>query len=256
MTYADDFLDEEKGLEGDYPSAFGITFTPIVIGIALAVAGVVGAVYIYMNTATPAREAYQGVKTQLDEKQAQLDQMNETDFPQRMAQLKADEAEQKALKSRVIAMFTNQNDLDTLLLDLNSFVSANQGKLVKYTPNPQIAIIEDSSLGANVNGKLKRQTFSLDVEGTYSQTQAILQDLERLQPLLLIQNYNSKVSQEPTVILASDRSTIVPQNAAILTTSLQIDAILPLSQEEMEAVEKAKIEAAKEELTGVEAEKK
>jgi type IV pilus assembly protein PilO len=256
MTYADDFLDEEKGLEGDYPSAFGITFTPMVTGIALTVAGIVGAVYIYMNTATPARKAYQEVKTQLDEKQAQLDQMNETDFPQRMAQLKADEAEQKALKSRVIAMFTNQNDLDTLLLDINSFVSANQGKLVKYAPNAEIAIIEDSSLGANVNGKLKRQTLAIDLEGTYNQTQAILQDIERLQPLLMIQNYNSQISQEPTATLASNRREIVSQNAAILTTSLQIDAILPLSQDEIEAVEKAKAEAAKEGAEGAEAEKK
>lgn len=245
MTFADDFLDEEKGLQGDYPSAFGITFTPIVTGIALTVMGVVGAVYIYMNTATAAREAYQGVKTQLDEKQGQLNQMNETDFDEKMAQLKADEATQKALKSRVIAMFTNQKDLDTLLLDLNSFVSANQGKLVKYTPNPEISIINDSSLGNEANGKLKKQSFLIDIEATYPQTQAIMQDLERLQPLLMIQNYNSKISQEPTAILASNRKEIIPQGAALITTSLQVDAILSLSPEEIEAAKKAEEEAKK-----------
>ena len=159
MTFAGNSIEEDKGLEEDYPSAFGITFTPIVIGIALAIFGIAGAIYIYLNISSGAREEYRGIKTQLDEKQAQLDQMQQTDFPQQMASLQAEIAEQNALKTRVTAMFTNQEDLETLLLDLNSFITANGGELVRYNPDSQISVISDSSLGNEVNGKLKAQRF-------------------------------------------------------------------------------------------------
>lgn len=239
MTFADDFLEEDKDLADDYPSAFGITFTPMVIGIALAIFGIAGAIYIYMNLSTEARTQYQGIKAQLDEKQAQLDQMNQSDFPQRMASLQAEIAEQQALKKRITAMLTNQDDLETLLLDFNSFITANGGRLVSYNPDSQISVVSDSSLGNEVNGKLKRKGFSLDIEGTFDETQAIIQNIERLQPLLMIQNYSSNVTEEPTAILTSNFDEIVPQNPAILSTSLQIDAILPMSQQELEAAQKA-----------------
>lgn len=238
MTFADDFLDEQ-GLENDYPSAFGITFTPVVMGITFAVIGVVGAGYIYTKFAGEAKTKYQGVQTQLDQKQAQLDQMKQEDFPAKMANLQAEVARQKALKSRVTAMFTNQDDLETLLIDLNQFIRANQGELVKYDPDSQISVINDSSLGNEVNGKLKRKSFALDIEGTFNQTQAILQDIERLQPLLMVQDYKSNVTEDPTAILTSNRQEVVPQNSAILSTSLKIDAILPLSQKELEAARQA-----------------
>ena len=244
MTFADDFLEEDKDLEDNYPSAFGITFTPMVIGITLAIFGIVGAIYIYLNLAGEARTQYQGIKTKLDEKQAQLDQMKQSDFPQQMANLQAEIAEQKALKTRITAMLTNQEDLETLLIDLNSFITANGGKLVRYNPDSQISIINDSSFGNEVNGKLKRKGFSLEIEGTYNETQAIIQDIERLQPLLMIQNYSSRVTEEPTAILTSNLNEIVPQDPAILSTSLQIDAILPLSQQELEAAQKAEANEA------------
>ena len=238
MTFADDFLEEQE-LAGDYPTAFGITFTPPVIGIACAIFGLVGAGYIHTQFTSAAKQKYQEVQTQLNEKQAQLDQMSQADFPSKMASLEADLADQEALKSRVLAMFTNQQDLETLLIDLNQFIGANQGELVKYDPDGEIATISDSSLGADVNGKLKRKSFSIELEGTFNQTQAILQDIERLQPLLMVQDYKSRITEEPTAILTSDRSTVIPQNSAILATSLKIDAILPLSPEELEAIRAA-----------------
>lgn len=244
MTFADDFLEEDKDLDGDYPTAFGITFTPMIIGIVLAIFGIAGAVYIYMNMASEANTKYQGVKSQLDEKQAQLDQMKQEDFPKRMANLKAEIAEQEQLKSRVTAMFTSEDDLETLLIDLNSFITANQGELIKYNPDSQVSVVSDGSLGSEVNGKVKRKGFSIDIKGTFNETQAILNDIERLQPLLVVKNYSSKVSEQPTAILASNRSEIIPLEPAILTTTLKIDAILPMSQKELEAAQNAEEQEA------------
>ncbi len=243
MTFAEDLLDEGKGLEEDYPTAFGITFTPMVIGISLGILGIVGAGYIHMNITKAAETKYKEVQTQLDQKQAKLAQMKQPGFADKVAGLKSDLADQKALKSRVIAMFTNQDDLETILIDLNNFIALNQGELLKYNPESRVSIINDNSLGADVKGKLKRKGFTLDIKGTYSQTQAILQDIERLQPLLMIRSYNSKVSEKPTAILTNNSTELIPQDSAILTTSLKLDAILPLSQSELEAARKAEAQA-------------
>ncbi len=238
MTFSGDFLDEE-GLEEDYPSAFGITFTPIVSGIALAIVGIVGAGYIFMNMVAPAQEGYKSTEKQKAEKLAQLNQVKGQDYPKKIANLQSELEAEIVLKSRVISMFTNQDDLETLLIDFSNFIGANQGVLVRYSPDKDITIIDDNYLGESVKGKLKKKGISIQFKGTFSQTQAIINNLERLQPLLIIKNYESKVTDNPTAVLTSNRRKLVPKNPAILTTDLKIDAILPLSQKELEAAQKA-----------------
>ncbi|MDJ0746622.1 MAG: type II and III secretion system protein [Xenococcaceae cyanobacterium MO_167.B27] len=239
MTLSGDFIDEEQGLGEDYPSAFGITFTPVVSGIALAVVGVVGAGYIFMNMVTPAQESYSSIEKQKQEKITQLNQVKGNDYPQKIADLKAQLEAEQALKLRVIAMFTNQDDLETLLIDFSNFIATNKGTLVRYSPDSSATTIDDGSLGENVNGKLKRKGISVQFEATFAQTQKILQNIERLQPLLMIKSYESKVTKKPTVILTSNRRNILQTKEAVLTTNLKIDAILPLSQQELEQAKKA-----------------
>ncbi|ELS02413.1 hypothetical protein Xen7305DRAFT_00021270 [Xenococcus sp. PCC 7305] len=234
MTFANDFIDGDQSLDDDYPTAFGITFSPVVSCILLSVLGIVGAGYIYMNMVAPAQKASNTLKTQLKEKQAQLNQVQQPGYEQKITKLKAQIAEQKALKAKVISMFTSQNDLETLLIDINSFISANQGELIKYTPDSIISTIDDNSLGAEVQGKLKKKGLDLEIKGTFSQTQAILQDIERLEPLLIIKNYQSDVETNPTAILIRNQGQILAQDTAVLNTKLKIDAILPLNQNELE----------------------
>ncbi|MDJ0899410.1 MAG: type II and III secretion system protein [Xenococcus sp. MO_188.B8] len=245
MTFVNDFIDGDQSLDDDYPTAFGITFTPIVSCIALSILGIVGTGYIYMNMVVPAQQATNKLETQKQEKQAQFNKVKQEGYDQKVANFKEQISEQKVLKSKVISMFTNQDDLETLLIDINSFITANQGELIKYTPDHTIATINDSSLGAAVQGKLKKKGLDLEIKGTFSQTQAILQDIERLEPLLIIKSYKSKVTQEPKGILVSNRDQIVEQEAAILTTKLKIDAILPLSQKELQQARKAEAKAKK-----------
>jgi cell fate (sporulation/competence/biofilm development) regulator YlbF (YheA/YmcA/DUF963 family) len=235
MTFADDFVSKESGSEAEYPSAFGITFTPIVSGIALAVLGLVGAAYLFTSKVAPVKAKYQEAQTKQQEIQTQLDKTKSGNLDQKLASINGELAEKAALKEKITAMFTNENDLDTLLLDLNTFIAVNQGKLLKYTPEAKSSILEDASLGEEVKGKLKRQGISLEIEGTFSQTKAIIRDIERLQPLLMVKNYSSSVSEKPTAILTSSNTEIVSNQEAKLKTQLQIDAILPLSKEELEA---------------------
>ena len=243
MTFADDFATEEQSLAEDYPSAFGITFTPQVTGVVIAVAGIALAVYSFINFVQPAQKKYQEAVTRQEELKGQLNKIKTGDLQLKLAQLESDLAAKKVLKSRVLSMFTNENDLETLLLDLNSFITSNQGVLTQYQPDSNITTIDDASLGTEVQDKLKRQGISLTIEGTFNETKQILQDLERLQPLLMVQSISSSVEEQPTAILTSSRGEIVPQKQAQLKTQIKLDAILPLSQAELEKAKEADAKA-------------
>ena len=246
MTFADDFANDEQLLESDYPSAFGITFTPMILGVVIAVAGISLSVYGFIKFVKPAQDEYQKSVTQRQELETQLNSIKTGDLQLKLAQLQSDLAEKKVLKSRVLSMFTSEKDLETLLIDLNSFIATNQGALTQYQPDSNISTISDASLGSEVQGKLKRKGISLTFEGTFTETKQILQDLERLQPLLMVQNISSSVTEEPTAILTGSRSDLVPQKQAELKTQIKLDAILPLSQAELEAAKKADQKAEQE----------
>lgn len=243
MTFADDFASEEL-LESDYPSAFGITFTPVIMGVAIAVAGITLSIYGFMKYVKPAQAANEAAVTQRATLQAQLNSIKTGDLQLKLAQLQSDLAEKKVLKSRVLSMFTSEKDLETLLIDLNGFIATNQGNLTKYQPDSNVSTISDASLGSEVQGKLKKKGISLTFEGTFNQTKQILQDLERLQPLLMVQSISSSVAEKPTAILTSSNSSIVPQKQAELNTQIKLDAILPMSQAELEQARKADEQAA------------
>ena len=244
MTFADDFAADES-LSEDYPSAFGITFTPVVMGVAIAVIGITLAVYSYVKSVKPAQAEYEQAAAQKIELQAQLSQIKTGDLQLKLAELQAELAQKQVLKSRVLSMFTSENDLETLLIDLNGFIASNQGALTQYQPDSNVSTISDASLGSEVQGKLKRKGISLTFQGTFGETKQILQDLERLQPLLMVQSISSTVEEKPTAILTSNRGEIVPQQEAELKTQIKIDAILPLSEAELERAKKADEEAAK-----------
>ena len=239
MTFADDFANDEQLLESDYPSAFGITFTPMIMGVVIAVAGISLAAYGFIQFVQPAQNELQESSTKKEELINDLKKIKKGDLQLKLAELESDLAQKKVLKSRVLSMFTSEKDLETLLIDLNSFIATNQGALTQYQPDSNVSTISDASLGSGVQGKLKRKGISLTFEGTFNETKQILQDLERLQPLLMVQNISSSVTEEPTAILTGSRSDLVPQKQAELKTQIKLDAILPLSQAELEAAKKA-----------------
>lgn len=242
MTFADDFAAEEQELAGDYPTAFGITFTPTIMGVAIAVAGIALAAYGYMNYVKPAQEKYTQASTKKQELQTQLSKIQTGDLQLKLAQLEADLAAKQGTKLRVLSMFTSERDLDTLLIDLDAFISSNEANLIQYQPDSDFNPVDDASLGEEVQGKLNRKGISLTIEGTFNETKQILQDLERLQPLLMIQSISSTVAEKPTAIFTSNNTEIVSKQQAELKTQIKLDAILPASQAEIEAAEQAAAE--------------
>jgi len=98
-------------------------------------------------------------------------------------------------------------------------------------------VVSDSSLGSAVNNKLKRQTFNVKIEGNYANTQEVIRDLERLQPLILLNSLNTQMEKEGSAVkvvsTGNNKATIVPQGDQPVTTTFLLNVIIPLSAEEL-----------------------
>lgn len=249
MTLSEDFDFAENGefeeAGSAYPVIFGITFTPKVSGILVGLLGLGGAIYMAMNMVMPTWETFTQQQAKQTDLQTQIQQKKASiaDIPK----VKEELAKTKVQQAQVLGLFANEKTLDTLLIDLNRLVesgndllpgNAVKAKLKKFAPDAlKNEVINDGSFGALVNGKLKRTKISIEITGTYEQTQAILRNIERLQPLLLVKEYQSTLLvEEATDALGKKirRSGPVP-----ITTSFQLQALMPLTPEEAAAAVKA-----------------
>ncbi|TVP65864.1 MAG: pilus assembly protein PilO [Nodularia sp. (in: Bacteria)] len=249
MTMSQDFNFDDQGGEfgsesSNYPVVFGITLTPKIIGIVVGSLGFAGAAYMLLNMVMPTWETFQNKQTQANDLQSQVEQKKAS--VQQIGQVKAELAQAKRETIQVLSLFADEKTLDTLLLDLNRLVestnaevSANavRAKLQKFVPASQPAEpINDGSLGATVDGKLKRSSINVEIEGTFEQTQSIVRNIERLQPLLIVKNYQARLSPEQARNSSGEE---VPRvGPAPITTSFEIQALMPLNPEEVAAAVK------------------
>jgi type IV pilus assembly protein PilO len=253
MTFSEDLDFETSGgfeeAAPPYPVVFGITFTPKIGGILIGLIGLSGAAYIVMNMVLPLWETFQQQQTKQTDLQSQIEQKKAS--IKQIDSVKKDLAQAKVQQQQVLGLFANEKTLDTLLIDLNRLVesgndllpaNAVKAKMRKYTPDAQkTEVIIDSTFGPLVNGKLKRSKINLEFTGTYEQTQSILRNIERLQPLLLVKDYDSKLNPETmNDALGKPIRMIGPVQ---ITTNFQLQALMPLTPEEA-AVAQAKPAAA------------
>ncbi|MEL4898570.1 pilus assembly protein [Crocosphaera sp. Alani8] len=242
MTFSEEFnsAQSEEDFEeqsSNYPSAFGITFTPQISGICLGVLGIIGSIYVGLTLVKPAYDNYNQLKTTEAEKQGQVVQQETGEFSQQMLEAEGKLRESESLRNQVLSLFSSEESLKTILLDINQLVEKHQAELVSFQPDGTITIVKDSSLGAGVNNRLKRQKFNLTIKGNFGSTQSILRDLERLQPLLVITGLSSQLVDENFIIdvvnVTQDGGKVQARGQDTLETSFTLDAILPLSPEEL-----------------------
>ncbi|MBD2195554.1 MULTISPECIES: pilus assembly protein PilO [Calothrix] len=247
MTVSEDFNFAENNGELSESSGgkqlFGISITPQLIGILVAVLGIAGALYVVLNMVMPAWDSYQQQQGKIGELQGQVDQKKAS--LKKIDQVKAELEQAKQQQVQVLSLFASEKTLDTLLLDLNRLVETTnaqvsatgvRGELKKFAPVSQKAEpIVDGSLGLQVDGKLKRSSVNIQIVGTYEQTQSILRNIERLQPLLIVKDYQSNLERIP-IESSSDQGAKKP--TAFLTsinTNFQLQALMPLTPEEIAA---------------------
>ncbi|MCM0589739.1 MAG: pilus assembly protein PilO [Gloeotrichia echinulata IR180] len=250
MTISEDLNFAEQAGEFNletpaYPVLFGISFTPKIIGIIAGVLGITGALFLLLNMVMPAWDNYQQQQTKSNDLQGQLDQKKAS--IKKIVQVKAALEEAKQQKIQVLGLFSNEKTLDTLLLDLNRLVESGnsqvlgngvRAKLKKFVPNTNEAeVINDGSLGVEVNGKLKRSSTNIEIIGTYEQTQAIMRNIERLQPLLIVKDYQSTLA--PPEPISPSQKMMIRRGSAAISTSFQLQALMPLTPEEIAAVQAA-----------------
>jgi type IV pilus assembly protein PilO len=75
MTFTDDFvpIEDAEELEGpSYPTVFGIELTPKVQGIAIAVLGIAGAVFLFTRLVSPVQETVGEIEQRIEEKEDTL----------------------------------------------------------------------------------------------------------------------------------------------------------------------------------------
>ncbi len=221
MTASMDF--GAAGSEEQQPK--GLLGNTKLLGGIIAGLGLVGAIYIVIAQVLPAYQENQRLNAEKPQKE-QLIAQKRAENEQKIAAANQRKAEAQQQQQEVEALFADEATLNTLLLDVNRIVSARQADIQRFQPgNSQI--IADGSLGQQVNGKLKGKEYQFEFKGTFDQTRAILLNMERLQPLLVVRDFRTQVepnSQEVSYV----NGRLVTRGTPRLTTTMTVRALVPV----------------------------
>ena len=206
-----------------HPSAFGITFTPTVTGMAFGVGGFLIAAYLVLSHVLPAQNSHVQLQRKMRTTEQELENLRKSKVETQIQAKKAELQEAQDIQAEVIKLFAHENSLETLLIDLNSFVNATNIKLNSYIAKSEPVVYD--SFGESVNWEIKAKTYNLNVKSSFAQLQLFLQDIERLQPLLVIKDFNTNITEPQNYVLRQDRVVVTGQPK--LETSMTINALFP-----------------------------
>ncbi len=248
MTAVGDFVppnDADLIDEPINPVVFGIELSPQILGVLIALLGLGGAIYLFVKVVQPVAATNATLRADIATKEGQL--VSQAQELENIAQIEAALAAAMERRRQVYSLFASKETMDTLLLDINQRIESSnaalngvrnqvrsrgipallvEAKLETFKPGEQ-AVVTDGSLGEAVNGKLKRETYSVSFSGDYAQTQSILRNLERLEPLLLIRDFKVASGEPVAETVIGGGGQVVVQPKVPLTTSFEVDALLP-----------------------------
>jgi type IV pilus assembly protein PilO len=255
MTYGGDFIPAgEMGDAPEFPKLFGLSLTPTVNGVLVGLVGLVGAYMLFSNFVQPALQRNQELNQDIATKEAQRQNVEEFKKQMEAARVRLKAAEQ--LRADVLSLFATSKSVDTLLLDVNErvqSVNANvadvdkRAALSKFDLNvEQSGPVTDGSLGAEVNNRLERRVYTVEIKGSYPQTQSIIRNIERLQPLLVVTGFKSDLDISTQELKFDQLGRLVPdgQPETRITTGFQLSALVPIGTEPEEAPPNAPTGAA------------
>jgi type IV pilus assembly protein PilO len=267
-----------------YQTIFGIPMSPLVLGILFGLLGLGAAAYLLFNFVQPAWQETQDLQAKVQEQENQLKQQDQIkkqvkEAKEQLIKVNKQKEQVFALFAKPKDLDTLLLDLNktvvrnnaeregstraklagcpatvqdqfTDALSYEKFKSQNgdlvtEAKLNKFNPDKTGAqVVTDSSLGTPLNGKLRRQSYNVEFQGNFNQTQAIFRAIERSQPLLLVKKLDVKVGDganpgKPLIQVNPVTRNVdtLPscQPDAKITTAFQMDALMPLSAEESKA---------------------
>jgi type IV pilus assembly protein PilO len=243
MTASGDFIPTGDGnIDGPaYPKVFGITLTPTVIGILLGLLGALGAYLLWSNLVQPALERNQQLKQEIADKEQQLVSQQETQKQIEDSRRRLQEAKQ--LQADVLGLFATEESVDTLLLDINERVNsvnagiqdpAKRATLSRFDLNNELSgVVADGSLGSAVDNRLRRQVYNVELKGSFPQIASIIRNIERLQPLLILSNFESELDTSTQKLVLDTQGRLIPANQpdTRVTTSFRMDALVPVQNQ-------------------------
>lgn len=244
MTAGGDFISpNDTELEGSsYPTVFGLSLTPTVLGLLALLAGALGAVWLWLNVVQPTLQQNQQLRQDVAAKQQQL--VDQGQIQKRIEEARVQLSDAKQLQAEVLSLFATDKSLDTLLLDVNERVqSANSGiqdpdkraVLARFDLNSDASgVVTDSSYGAAVNNKLERRVYDVQIQGSFPQVVSIIRSIERLQPLLVVSNLDAQLDTSTQRLLLDNRGRVMTsgQPETRITTTFQLSALVPVKQEQ------------------------
>jgi type IV pilus assembly protein PilO len=243
MTVGGDFIPSGSGDSTEFPKLFGLTLTPAVNGVLVALLGTVGAYFLWTNLTSPMLQRNQELKTDIATKESQV--LDQEKFKQQMeaARVRLKDAEQ--LRADVLSLFASNKSVDTLLFDVNERVQSVNGNIQDADKRATLSKFDldatasgpvtDNSLGAEVNNRLERRVYQVEIKGTYPQTQSIIRNIERLQPLLVVNNFKADLDTATQEVFFDRQGRIAAseQPEPRITTAFQLAALVPVGQEEV-----------------------
>lgn len=195
------------------------------IGIGIGVVGLGIAAFLAYSQVLPAMEKNKELQAEVNDKQIQVRQ--EQELQNQLLAAQEDQELAKQQSQDVTTLFADDAALDTLLLDINRILKERGVELMQFEPDSQgIQLVEDGSLGTEVDSKLRSQGYRLQFLGTFDQTRLVLLNLERLQPLLVVDSMRVTVDPSSQEVLYQGGN-LVAQNAPKLMTEMEIKALLP-----------------------------
>ena len=247
MTLSGDFIPAEDELYDEplNPVVFGVELTPKVLGILAAIAGIGLAIFLFQRFVQPVRLSNQALRAAIAEKQQQL--ATQAERLEEIAELEEEREVALIQRRNVYSLFADESSMDTLLLDINQRIKNSnasigaarnqiaargippilvEAQLRRFDPTGEV-VIEDGSLGEEVNGKLKRQTYNVDFTGDFAQTQSILGNVERLEPLLLLRDFSLASNETVTETVLNSQGQVVGQPKQKITSTFSVDALIP-----------------------------
>ena len=228
MAYSEEFQTDMAG--GAEPkgffNAFGVEFTSPIVGAMLAIAGIIGAGAIWWFLVKPLTAENDTLRTELQQKQAELQQKKASGGAEEISKLEAQLVQEERIASEVINAYGKDKQIQTFLLDLDRILNASDIQLVSYEPtSSKPEFITDDSYGENAINNLKRQTFNVAFENmTFAQVDSMLENLDVLQPLIVLREFSTDIAEPPSYLYTEQE--LIPQNPTTLGVSFVVDALM------------------------------
>lgn len=234
MTYAEQFDPNAEEQQGG--GLFGIKLTPQIQGVLIAIAGIGGGVALFIYVLQPALQKQEELKESIRQKNIEIAQLEQV--VAKKGEAEANLAKQRQLKAEVGALFGEPQTLDTLLLDINKIVKDSGATLIKFSPITSDPISQALFPGqaqapaagapaAAPQGDFRGVPITLELEGTFSQTQSIIRNIERLEPLINLGKYSSQIDEETLQLEVDEQGKPKRLTEPKLKTALDLLVIVP-----------------------------